>query len=258
MFNFIYYDKILINGGNKMKIIGVIPARYKSSRFEGKPLAMIYDKPMVWWVYQQAKKVKQFDTVIVATDDKRIADVCNKYNIDVMMTSDKHKTPTDRIHEVSTKIDADYYISINGDEPLIDPKTIKAVIPKKLTGDLYVANLITTIQDPVEVIDFTNLKVVVNDNGEGIYISRSPVPYPKGSMNCFYKKHVGVYAFNKKALDFYVNTIRGSIETIEDIDLLRYIENHKKINFIDVDCHTLSVDTPKDLDRIIEIIKKNK
>ena len=239
-----------------MKIIGIIPARYKSSRFEGKPLAIINNKPMVWWVYQQVKKVKQFDEVIVATDDDRIVDICKKYNIEVMMTSDEHKTPTDRIHEVSTKIDADYYISINGDEPLIDPKTIKAVIPKKVVNELYVANIITTIKDPVEVIDFTNLKVVVNDKGEGIYISRSPVPYPKGSMDCLYKKHVGVYAFNKKALDFYVETKRGTIEKIEDIDLLRYIENHQNINFIDVDCHTLSVDTPKDLDRIIDIINR--
>lgn len=241
-----------------MKIIGIIPARYKSTRFEGKPLANICGKPMIWYVYKQAKKVRKFDDVVVATDDDRIKEVCEKLHINVIMTSDKHKTPTDRIQEVSNKIEADYYISINGDEPLIDPETIKAVIPKETTDELYVANIITTIKDPVEAIDFTNLKVVINDEGRGIYISRSPVPYPKGSMNCTYKKHVGVYAFNKKALDFYVNTKRGSIESIEDIDLLRYIENNQIINFIDVKCNTLSVDTPKDLDRIIEIVKKNK
>jgi 3-deoxy-D-manno-octulosonate cytidylyltransferase len=239
-----------------MKIIGIIPARYKSSRFEGKPLANICGKPMIWWVYQQAKKVKKLEEIYVATDDKRIEDVCKENDIKVVMTNSNHKTPTDRIHEVSEKISADFYVSINGDEPLIDPKTIEAVIPKKIEDDLFVANIITTIKDPVEVIDFTNLKVVTNDNGEGIYISRSPIPYPKGSMNCEYKKHVGVYAFNKKALDFYVNTPRGSVETIEDIDLLRYIENHIKIKFIDFNCNTLSVDTPKDLDRVIEIIGK--
>lgn len=239
-----------------MKIIGIIPARYNSTRFVGKPLADICGKPMVWYVYNQAKNVKELDEVYVATDDDRIVDVCREYNIKALLTSDTHKTPTDRIWEVSEKIDADYYISINGDEPLIDPKTIKKVIPKDKTEELYVANLITTISDPVEVIDVTNLKVVTNSEGKGIYISRSPIPYPKGSMNCLYKKHVGVYAFNKKALDFYKNTERGDIEKIEDIDLLRYIENNQTIDFIDVDCNTLSVDTPKDLDRIIEIVSK--
>ena len=239
-----------------MKIIGIIPARYKSTRFEGKPLADICGKPMIWHVYNQVKKVKKFNQIIVATDDERIEKVCKEYNMDVIMTSDNHKTPTDRVHEVSDRIQADYYISINGDEPLIDPKTIEAIIPTKEEKDIYVSNIITTIKDPVEVVDFTNLKVVVNDKGEGLYISRSPVPYPKGSMDCIYKKHVGVYAFNKKALDFYKNTERGMIEIIEDIDLLRYIENHIKVKFIDIDCSTLSVDTPKDLDRIITIMKK--
>lgn len=239
-----------------MKIIGIIPARYKSTRFEGKPLADICGKPMIWWVYQQVKKVKELNEVYVATDDEKIEKICKDFGMNVIMTSDFHKTPTDRIHEVSNKIEADIYLSINGDEPLIDPETIRAVIPKKEVDELFVANIITTIEDPVEVIDFTNLKVVTNDLGEGIYISRSPIPYPKGSMDCNYKKHVGVYAFNKKALDFYVTTPRGKVEMIEDIDLLRYIENHIKIHFIDVDCHTLSVDTPKDLERVIEVIEK--
>ena len=238
-----------------MKIIGIIPARYNSSRFEGKPLADICGKPMIWYVYNQVKKVKEINEVYVATDDERIENVCKDFGINVIMTKNTHKTPTDRIHEVSDKIVADIYLSINGDEPLIDPETIKAVIPKNNVNDIFVANIITTIEDPVEVVDFTNLKVVTNEKGEGIYISRSPIPYPKGSMDCKYKKHVGVYAFNKKALNFYVNTKRGNLEKVEDIDLLRYIENRIKVNFIDVDCHTLSVDTPKDLDRVIKIIK---
>lgn len=239
-----------------MKIIGIIPARYNSSRFQGKPLVDICGKPMIWWVYKQVKKVKELAEVYVATDDSRIMRVCEMYDIPSVYTSDKHKTPTDRIHEVSEKVKADYYISINGDEPLIEPETISRIIPQKITSDLFVSNIITTIKDPVEVIDFTNLKVVINNNNEGIYISRSPIPYPKGSMNCKYKKHVGVYAFNKKALDYYVSTERGNLEIVEDIDLLRFIENKKNVKFIDVDCNTLSVDTPKDVDKVIEIIKK--
>ena len=147
-------------------------------------------------------------------------------------------------------------MSINGDEPLVDPKTIEAIIPKSKNENKYIANIITTIKDPVEVIDFTNLKVVTNDKGKGIYISRSPIPYPKGSMDCIYKKHVGIYAFNKKALQFYHKTKRGILETIEDIDLLRFIENSVDIKFIDIECKTLSVDTPKDLKRVIDIMKE--
>lgn len=241
-----------------MKIIGIIPARYKSTRYEGKPLADICGKPMIWWTYQQAKKTIGLDEVYVATDSEIIEKVCKEHDVNVIMTSDQNKTPTDRIYEVSTKFDADFYISINGDEPLIDPKTIESVIPNEKKQNEYVANIITTIKDPVEVIDFTNLKVVTNDIGRGIYISRSPIPYSKGSMYCEYKKHVGVYAFNKKALEFYHNTKRGTLETIEDIDLLRFIENQIDIDFIDVDCKTLSVDTPKDLKRVIDIIKERR
>lgn len=239
-----------------MKVIGIIPARYKSTRFEGKPLADICGKPMVWWTYQQAKKTKGLDEVFVATDSKIIEKVCKELKINVIMTSSENQTPTDRIYEVSTLIDADFYVSINGDEPLVDPKTIEAIIPKSKKENKYIANIITTIKDPVEVIDFTNLKVVTNDKGKGIYISRSPIPYPKGSMDCIYKKHVGIYAFNKKALQFYHKTKRGILETIEDIDLLRFIENSVDIKFIDIECKTLSVDTPKDLKRVIDIMKE--
>ena len=239
-----------------MKIIGIIPARYKSTRFEGKPLADICGKPMIWWVYEQVKKVRGIDEIYVATDDERIENTCKSYNMNVIMTSDKNKTPTDRIYEVSTKIEADYYISINGDEPLIDSKIIEKVIPKTKKDNLYVANLMTTIKDPVQAIDSTNLKIVTNDRGEGVYISRTAVPYPKGSMDFEYKKHVGVYAFDKEALKYYHDTPRGRIETIEDIDLLRYIENHVNIDFIDVNSDSLSVDNMKDLEEVRRIVEK--
>ncbi len=239
-----------------MKIVGIIPARYKSTRFEGKPLADICGKPMIWWVYEQVKKVRGIDEIYVATDDERIENVCKSYNMNVLMTSDKNKTPTDRIYEVSTKIEADYYISINGDEPLIDSKIIEKVIPKKKKENLYVANLMTTIKDPVQAVDSTNLKIVTNDRGEGVYISRTAVPYPKGSMDFEYKKHVGVYAFDKAALKYYHDTPRGRIETIEDIDLLRYIENHVNIDFIDVNSDSLSVDNMKDLEEVRRIVEK--
>ena len=132
-----------------MIIIGVIPARYKSSRFPGKPLADICGKPMIWWVYQQCKKVKDFSEVYVATDDDKIYEECQALGIQVIMTSDKHKTGTDRIGEVAEKIPADLIVNIQGDEPLLEPDTIRAAIEPFYTNpDLQVSNLMTKINDP--------------------------------------------------------------------------------------------------------------
>ena len=118
-----------------MKIIGVIPARYKSSRFPGKPLADICGKPMIWWVYQQCKKVEDFDAVYVATDDQQILNTCKELGIEVVMTSDTHKTGTDRIGEVAQKIHADLIVNIQGDEPLLEPETIKALFTSTISSE---------------------------------------------------------------------------------------------------------------------------
>lgn len=154
-----------------MKVIGVIPARYKSSRFPGKPLADICGKPMIWWVYNQTLKAEALSEVYVATDDERIKEACDKYGINVIMTSDTHKTGTDRIGEVARKILADLYVNIQGDEPMIEPETIsKAVYPFYDNPDLQVTNLMTKIKDPVDVVNFSVPKVINNADNIG-YIS---------------------------------------------------------------------------------------
>lgn len=237
------------------KIIGVIPARYKSSRFEGKPLADICGKPMVWWVYNAAKKVKRLDEIYVATEDLRVKHACEKLKIPVVMTSDQHKTPNDRIYEVATKIDADIYVVILGDEPLIRPEAIAAIIPEE-EETFYVTNLVSEIRNPVEVIDYTNNKLVTNSQNEIIYASRAPIPYPKGTMEFSYRKILGISAMSKNALEFYHKTRRSIIEHAEEIDLLRWVENHKRVVAIDYDCEMLSVDTPKDLEHVREIMSE--
>ena len=177
-----------------MKIVGVIPARYGSSRFPGKPLQDICGKPMLWWVYQQAKKVKEFADVYVATDDERIMDLCNKYDMNAVITGE-HSTHIARVHELSTKVDADYYVNVNGDEPLIEPETIRAIIPEETSDNPKVFGLMKILKDPVELIDPTNIKVAANKDGTALYISRAPIPFPKGDMNYAYQKFVGVGAF---------------------------------------------------------------
>lgn len=240
-----------------MKIIGVIPARYKSTRFEGKPLADICGKPMIWWVYKQLINTKGISEVVVATDNIKIVEECKKFGINTVMTSSKHSTHLDRLYEVSTKIDADFYINVNGDEPLIESKYIEKLIPIGIDPDeFYVANAMTIIKDPIEVVDFARIKIVTDVNDYGMYMGRSPIPYPKANSNFKYKKFVGIQCFTKKALKFCNDTKRGEIESIEDIDEYRFLENGKKIKFIQSDAITLSVDTPKDLEKVNKIIKE--
>jgi 3-deoxy-manno-octulosonate cytidylyltransferase (CMP-KDO synthetase) len=242
-----------------MKIIGVIPARYKSSRFPGKPLADICGKPMIWWVYQQCMKVKDFDSVYVATDDERIFQVCNKLDVNVVMTSDKHPTGTDRIGEVARKIEADLIVNIQGDEPMLEPETIKAAItPFYNNSSLQVTNLMTKITNPVDVVNFTVPKVITNKDGIAIYLTRSCAPYPKGKIDYTYYKQVCVYGYKPEALQFFCDYGekygKAKIEAIEDIEILRFIENGYKVQFIEVDSETVAVDTLKDLEKVRRIM----
>ena len=244
-----------------MKIIGVIPARYKSSRFPGKPLVDICGMPMIWWVYQQCKKVEDFDSVYVATDDHRIANVCRDLDIDVIMTSDTHPTGTDRVGEVAQKIDADLIVNIQGDEPLLEPETIKAAItPFYCNPDLKISNLMTRIKNPVDVVNFTIPKVITNKDGIGIFLTRATAPYPKGSIDFPYHKQVCVYGFKPEALKFFVDYGKkygkAKIESIEDIEILRFIENGYTVQYIEVESETVAVDTPNDLAKVRDIVEK--
>ena len=239
-----------------MKIIAVIPARYASTRFPGKPLVDICGKPMIWWVYNKVLEVKELDEVYVATDDERIEKACKEYNMNVIMTRNDHPNHINRIQEVSEKIEADYYICVNGDEPLIDPISIQKIVPTKEDNDNIVfIGARRKLTDPAETIDSANIKMVIGNNDLCMYLSRTPIPYPKGSLFIDYWKYVGIECFNKKALDFFVNTKMGVIEKVEDIDHIRFLENGIKIYFKEVKSDSLSVDTPKDLEKVIKIIE---
>ena len=231
-----------------MNIVCVIPARAESSRFFEKPLALICGKPMIQWVYEHCKEVEQFSEVYVATDSEKIKDKAESFGAKVIMTSSDHDTATERLYEVSTKIEADLYVMVNGDEPLLTREAIIQCIPAQIGEDeLYVSNLMTDFSNPVEVVDATNLKIVTDSRDRCLFISRSPIPYPKGNMDYVYHKFVGVGAFNRKALDFYHNTPRGPIEKIEENDSFRFIENQVPIYYYNCHCKSLSVDNRKDI-----------
>ena len=240
-----------------MKIIGVIPARYASSRLPGKPLADICGKPMMWWVYQQVKQVKEFAEVYMATDDERIANVCRQYEIPVLMTGTDTPNHIHRIWEVTEMIEADYYVSINGDEPLISPENIRQALPDEVINDRpYFQSVYRELTDPAELMDTANVKIVLGVDGACMYQSRNPIPCPKGSLLFKYKKAIGIECFNKKALDFFAHANMGTLEKIEDIDHLRFLENGIPIYYKKIESESLSVDTKNDLEKVRLIIKE--
>ncbi len=232
-----------------MRILGVIPARYDSSRLPGKPLADICGKPMIWWVYQRVQNIEDFSGIYVATDDQRILDACVQFQIPVIMTSKEHTTGAERIWEVSEKIQADFYIQINGDEPLIDPEAVRAVIPDRIPEDReFGSNIISEMREPSQVMDPSNIKVVFDEKRNALYMSRTPIPYPFKRIDFVYYKHVGIIGYNKRMLDFYKYSEPGRFEKIEGIDTLRFIDYAKTLQLRVVkECRSLSVDTEKDL-----------
>lgn len=239
-----------------MKIIGVIPARFKSSRFEGKPLARINGKPMIYWVYQQVRKVKKLDEVYVATEDERILKACESFDIPCIMTADTHKTGTDRMSEVAEKIVADYYVNIQGDEPMIEPETIEAVIDSIFAQPTYdVFNTMTPIDDESEIQSDSAVKVVFNSRNEVVYFSRSPVPYPKNGQKIQYYRHLGLYSLKRDALMFFAKTERGPVESVEDVEMMRYLENDIKIYITKVQSQTIAVDHPEDIAKVEAAMK---
>ncbi len=241
-----------------MKIIGMIPARGGSTRFNNKPLALICGKPMVYWVWKHSKEVSRFDEVYIATDSDEIREVSEGFGASVIMTSSDCETATERLYEVSMKVEADLYVMVNGDEPLVMADDIVKCIPSVIPQDgFYVSNLMTDFSNPVEVVDPTNLKIVTNKDGICLFISRAPIPFPKGEMNYAYQKFVGVGAFTRKALEYYHSTPRGPVEKIEENDSFRFIENRKDCYYINAHCKTLSVDTPKDRTQVERYMKEN-
>lgn len=234
-----------------MKIVAVIPARYKSSRFPGKPLIDINGKPMVWWVYNEAKKVQSFSDVIVATESELVLQECKKYGMKCMITSDRHPTGTDRVAEVAQKVEADIYCIIMGDEPMISAEDEQTLIDKMMIfPDCDAIMLTETFDDPVDVVNTTTIKLAINDDGYLIFMSRMPIPYPKEILGYKYYKNVGCYAIKKDTLDFYLKTMPGACEKAEGIELLRLLENNKRVLTYTVDSTSMAVDTPKDLERV--------
>lgn len=239
-----------------MKIIGVIPARYNSSRFPGKPLADICGKPMIWWVYQQCKKVPELNEIFVATDDERIQCTCNQYNIPVIMTSEKHKTGSDRVGEVALRTTGDLYINIQGDEPIIDPKEISEVISIFSDHDVEFGSLRIEIKDLDEIAASSTVKVVVDKNDDALYFSRNIIPsnIKDGKLARTFR-HVGIYGYKREFLLKFINLPQSELELGEGIEPLRAIENGYKVRVKETNYRSIGVDYPEQLALVEQVIK---
>jgi 3-deoxy-manno-octulosonate cytidylyltransferase (CMP-KDO synthetase) len=213
---------------------------------------------MIWWVYQQVMKARRINQVIVAIDNEKVAECLDIHNIPYVMTKNDHKTAANRICEVAEKIDGDFYLQLNGDEPLINESIIDAVVPNEVPVDIpFGTNSITKILSPTEVNDVSNIKVVFDKDYNALYMSRTPIPFPSKSIKYDYYKHIGIIGYNKKMLQLYDSTKPGRLEKIEGIDTLRFLDYGASLKLIEVPyCNSLSVDTQMDLDRVREIISE--
>ena len=232
------------------EVLGVIPARMKASRFPGKPLADIHGRPMVARVYDAAQLATTLTRVVVATDSREIVEACRDLDIPTVMTDTNHRTGSDRVAEVACKIEADLYVNIQGDEPLIEPEVIdKAANGLKPDTHYQVVNLCMPIERLADLVDATVPKVVKGPQDQAIFLSRSAVPYPKTPDAAHFYRQVCVYAFRPEALQRFAKLKPGPIEAAEDIELLRFIEHGIPVRMIEVRTHSFGVDTPADLER---------
>jgi 3-deoxy-manno-octulosonate cytidylyltransferase (CMP-KDO synthetase) len=255
------------------KVLGVIPARYNSSRLPGKPLADILGKPMIQWVYERSHSCKEIDELVVATDDERIYKAVTSFGGKAIMTEKNHRTGTDRVGEVAEKReDVDLVINIQGDEPLISKEAIAEAVSSLIEeGEAVVATLKRKIDKAEELLNPNIVKVVSDNSGYAIYFSRAPIPYPKEASfgkekewlsrrkEIFknYFRHIGLYVFKREFLLTYSKLPKTPLELIEGLEQLRILEHGYKIKVALTSYTSYDVNTEEDLKQVREIMKKD-
>ena len=250
---------------NESKLIAIIPARYHSNRFEGKPLALINGKPMIQHVVERAHEVDLLDRVVVATDDDRIAAAVREFGGEVVMTKPDHATGTDRLAEAASLIDIsehDIIVNIQGDQPLFPAEIVEQVARPMLEDPaLPMSTLIYKIVRPEEIDDPNHVKTVFDRHGDALYFSRAPIPFqrnPEESAKPTYYKHLGFYAYRKGFLLTFVGLPEGEWERFEKLEQLRALEYGYTIKVVLTDHDSIEVDTPKDIERVEEFLQQNK
>lgn len=257
----------------KKKVCALIPARLNSVRFPGKALKQIDGIPMVVRVLAAARDSGVFDAVYASTDSPEIAAVCQTYGFEAVFTSHSHQNPTSRIQEAVTILEDsksassrkfDFYAMIGGDEPLLTPEILQNFMEQALTVITskenvqrpFLINAMADIPNNAETADPSNIKVVCRPDGTGLYISRAPIPFRKGTLDKPSRKFVSIGLYTRESLDFFCQSRPGILEQIEGVDLLRFLEYGKTILFLPICGYTLSVDTPADLETVQAILHR--
>jgi len=244
------------------KVVAIIPARYHSNRYEGKPLALIMGKPMIQHVYEKARAVPLLSRVVVATDDERIVDCVTAFGGEVVMTSPDHVSGSDRLAEAATSLaipEQDVVVNIQGDQPLFPAEVVEQVARPLLDDPaLPMSTLIYKIVRPEEIKDPNHVKTVFDRNGNALYFSRSPIPFqrnPEEKVAPTYYKHLGFYAYRKGFLLTFVGLPEGEWERFEKLEQLRALEYGYKIRVVLTEHDSIEVDTPTDIGRVEAILK---
>jgi 3-deoxy-manno-octulosonate cytidylyltransferase (CMP-KDO synthetase) len=237
-----------------MKTVAVIPARLASTRLKRKMLREIAGKPLVGWVYEAVRSSQALSDVIIATDSDEILGVCQAYGWKAQITSSEHRSGTERVQEISTHVQADVYLNIQGDEPLTRPEQIAALLEIMKDSSVPVGALKTPC--PSEDVSNPNaVKVVTAANGRALYFSRATIPFDRDSRGAQYFKHLGLYAYRKGALDFFVTQPESSLEKTERLEQLRFLENGISIYVAETAYDSVGVDTEEDLQRVEKILR---
>jgi 3-deoxy-manno-octulosonate cytidylyltransferase (CMP-KDO synthetase) len=240
-------------------VIAVIPARYASTRLPGKPLASIAGRPMIQHVVERVRQAQNVKRVIVATDDERIRSAVEGFGGAALLTRADHRTGTDRVAEVAAHVSAEVYVNVQGDEPLIDPGTIDAVVSEMLEDEtVQVATPCSAIRQPNDIMDPNITKVVRDFDGNAIYFSHAPIPWVRDKdrpVAVKHWKHIGLYAFRREALLEFPTLPPGELERVEQLEQLRWIENGFRIRVVETEYDAVSVDVPEDIARVEQLLR---
>jgi 3-deoxy-manno-octulosonate cytidylyltransferase (CMP-KDO synthetase) len=239
-------------------VLVVIPARHASSRFPGKPLAVIAGKPMIQHVVERVRIAKLPSRIVVATEDQRIKDAVEKFGAEAILTRHDHRTGTDRVAEVAAHLPAEIYINVQGDEPLINPGTVDAVAAAMAEDEsIQLATPCSAITHQNEIMDPNVVKVVQDFDANALYFSRAPIPWVRDTgakVAASHCKHIGLYGYRRAALLEYPTLPPGELERIEQLEQLRWLENGFRIHMVETEYDAVSVDVPADVERVEKLL----